>query len=123
MVASAPRTSFSSSDSTLCAEAREVRPLVHAVVDDPPAEALAQALGERRPERDLHEADRVAHREVRGERLEGLDERVEVGRLQLAAVDVRAARRDRMRSSPTLSALRARSQAGPPGERNFVVER
>ena len=76
-------------------ETGKVRPLVHAVVHDAPAEALAQALGQRPPEGDLHEADRVADREVGRERLERSDERVHVDHLQLAAVDVqRAARPD-----------------------------
>ena len=69
-------------------EPRKVRPLVHAVVHDPPAEALPQALGERGPERDLDEADRVADREVGRERLERGDQGVHVGNFHLAAVDV-----------------------------------
>src|SRR5262249_9781287 len=53
-------------------KAREVRPLVHAVVDDPPSEPLPEAPRQRPPERDLQQADRVADPVFAGERLEAL---------------------------------------------------
>ena len=60
------------------AETRERRPVVHAVVDDRPAEALGQALGERGPEGKLDHADRAVNSLLPRELLEDFLEHREV---------------------------------------------
>lgn len=74
------------------ADAREVGPLVHAVVDDLPAVELLEPRRERRPERQLHQAYRVGESHALEEISEDLHEAAEILLLQPPAVDVELAR-------------------------------
>ena len=68
---------------------RERGPVVHAVVEDEPAETPAQPLGERRPEGKMHEADRAGDFLRLRQRDQGLLEPLQVLLCELRVVDSR----------------------------------